>query len=162
MCTLTFVPTEDGYLAGMNRDELFSRPIALPPKIFGKGAMEMVYPEESSGGTWIACNGRGNLLALLNWNGSKSHNLGEKRRTRGLVIPELASELDSLATDSHFRRMNLHGMFPFRWLGFSGAKGSLTSGAGTAWRDGNWYSPGLANIGFHQVSQIHWRQKSGD
>lgn len=118
MCTLTFVPTEDGYLVGMNRDELFSRPIALPPKIFGKGAMEMVYPRESSGGTWIACNSRGNLLALLNWNGSESHNLGEKRRTRGLVIPELASELDSLATDSHFRRMNLHGMFPFRLVGF--------------------------------------------
>src|SRR5271165_5295238 len=48
------------------------------------------------------------------------------------------------------------------WLGFFGAKGSLTSGAGTAWRDGNGYSPGLTNIGFHQVSQIHWRQKSGD
>ncbi len=102
----------------MNRDELFSRPRALPPKIIGKGAMEMVYPRESSGGTWIACNGRGNLLALLNWNGSESHNLGEKRRTRGLVIPELASELDSRATDSHFRRMNLHGMFPYRLVGF--------------------------------------------
>src|SRR5271165_2765715 len=117
MCTLTFVPTEDGYLAGMNRDELFSRPMALPPKIFGKGAMEMVYPEEPSGGTWIACNGRGNLLALLNWNGSEFHNLGEKRRTRGLVIPELAGELDLLATDSNFRRMNLHGMLPFRLVG---------------------------------------------
>ena len=30
----------------MNRDELFSRPIALPPKIFEKGAMEMIYPRD--------------------------------------------------------------------------------------------------------------------
>src|SRR5205823_13200777 len=89
MCTVTFVPSEDEYLVGMNRDELFSRPRALPPKVFVKGAMEMVYPREPSGGTWIACNNQGNLLALLNWNGSLSHNLGEKRRTRGLVIREL-------------------------------------------------------------------------
>src|SRR6266567_137587 len=118
MCTLTFVPTEDGYLAGMNRDELFSRPRALPPKIFVKGAMEMVYPREPSGGTWIACNSQGNLLALLNWNGNESYNLGEKRKTRGLVIPELAGESDLRATDSNFRRMNLHGVFPFRLVGF--------------------------------------------
>ncbi len=118
MCTLTFVPTENGYLVGMNRDELFSRPRALPPKIFVKGAMEMVYPREPSGGTWIACNSQGNLLALLNWNGNESYNLGEKRRTRGLVIPELAGESDLSATDSNFRRMNLHGVFPFRLVGF--------------------------------------------
>jgi transport and Golgi organization protein 2 len=117
MCTLTFVPSEDEYLVGMNRDELFSRPRALPPKVFVKGAMEMVYPREPSGGTWIACNNQGNLLALLNWNGRFSHNLGEKRRTRGLVIRELADEPDLPATDSNFRRMNLHGVFPFRLIG---------------------------------------------
>jgi len=101
----------------MNRDELFSRPRALPPQIFGKGAVEMVYPREPSGGTWIACNSQGNLLALLNWNGNELHNLGEKRRTRGLVIPELAGEPDLPATDSNFRRMNLRGVFPFRLVG---------------------------------------------
>lgn len=117
MCTLTFVPTEDGYLVGLNRDELFSRRIALAPKIFGKGAMEMVYPREPSGGTWIGCNGRGNLLALLNWNGIESHNLGEKRRTRGLAIPDLIGLSDLSTTDSHFQRMNLDGLFPFRLIG---------------------------------------------
>src|SRR6266478_8281550 len=47
------------------------------------------------------------------------------------------------------------------WLGFSGTKGSLTSGAGTAWRGGNWDFPGLANTGFHRVSQIRLQKKSG-
>src|SRR6266702_815736 len=106
MCTLTFVPTEDGYLAGMNRDELFSRPRALPPKIFVKGAMETAYPREPSGGTWIACNSQGNLLARLNWNGNESYNLGEKRKTRGRVVPELAGESDLRATDSNCRKRN--------------------------------------------------------
>src|SRR2546430_16516916 len=53
------------------------------------------------------------------------------------------------------------GFFLSVWLGFSGTKGSLTSGAGTAWRGGNWYFPGLANTGFHRVSQIRLQQKSG-
>ena len=114
MCTLTFVPTEDGYLVGMNRDELLTRRVALPPKRFQRSGMEMVYPSEPSGGTWIACNDRGNLLALLNWNARESPRLGEKRKTRGLVIPELIGEPDLPAADSHFQQMNLDGLFPFR------------------------------------------------
>src|SRR6266704_5675873 len=117
MCTLTFVPAEDGYLVGMNRDELLTRPVALPPKVFERSGIEIVYPQEPSGGAWIACNGQGNLLALLNWSGSESHNLGEKRRTRGLAIPELIGLTDLSATDSHFHQMNLDGLFPFRLVG---------------------------------------------
>src|SRR6266849_5966719 len=117
MCTLTFVSTEDGYLTGMNRDELLTRPPALPPKVFEQHGMEIVYPRESAGGTWIACNGQGNVLALLNWNGGESPYKGEKRRTRGLVIPALIGEPDLSTTDSHYRQMNLDGVFPFRLVG---------------------------------------------
>jgi hypothetical protein len=117
MCTLTFVPTDDGYLVGMNRDELFIRPAALPPKLFERRGIEMVYPREPSDGTWIVCNGRGNLLGLLNWNRSESRNLGEKPRTRGLVIPELLGMTDSSTTDTHFQQMNLDGLFSFRLVG---------------------------------------------
>ena len=111
MCSLTFVPTEDGYLVGMNRDELLTRPVALPPKVFERSGIEIVYPQEPSGGAWIACNGQGNLLALLNWSGSESHNLGEKRRTRGLAIPELIGLTDLSATDSHFHQIWSLGKF---------------------------------------------------
>jgi hypothetical protein len=118
MCTLTFVPTEDGYLAGMNRDELHTRPVASAPEVFERNAMKMVYPLELSGGTWIACNSHGNLLAVLNWNGNDFRNLGEKRKTRGLVIPELIGLPESSTTNSHFHRMDLDGLFPFRLVGF--------------------------------------------
>ena len=151
MCTLSFVPTEDGYLVGMNRDELFSRPSGLPPKIFKKGAMEMVYPREPSGGTWIACNNQGNLLALLNWNGSDSRNFGEKRRTRGLVIPELAREVDLLATDSNFRRMDLHGMFPFRLVGFFRGESTISE-----WR---WDGVARLKLAFSWARK-HWFSSS--
>ena len=68
MCTLTFVPTTDGYLVAMNRDELRIRPVARAPRIHTRNGVEALYPTEPSGGTWIASNRYGNLLALLNWN----------------------------------------------------------------------------------------------
>src|SRR5882672_4551871 len=56
MCTLTFVPTEDGYVAGMNRDEKLIRPHALPPERFDFPGVTVVFPREHSGGTWMGCN----------------------------------------------------------------------------------------------------------
>ncbi len=154
MCTLTFVPTEDGYLVGMNRDELLTRPVALPPKRFQRSGMEMVCPSEPSGGTWIACNDRGNLLALLNWNASGSPRLGEKRYTRGLVIPELIGEPDLPAADSHFHQMNLDAVFPFRLVGVSRSERTINEWRwdGVArrkmefsWARNHWFSSSLSD-----------------
>jgi transport and Golgi organization protein 2 len=117
MCTLTFVPTVDGYLAGMNRDELLTRPAALPPEIHERERMKLVYPREPSGGTWIACNSHGNLLAVLNWNEFQPGSLREKRRTRGLVILCLILEENSFSTDFGLKRLTLDGAFPFRLIG---------------------------------------------
>ena len=117
MCTLTFIPTIDGYLAGMNRDELLTRPTALRPQIHDQNGMEYVCPREPSGGTWIACNSLGNLLALLNWKEVDPASLGEKRRTRGLVIPDLVLEANSVSTGSRLDRLSLEGIFPFRLIG---------------------------------------------
>ncbi len=154
MCTLTFVPAEDGYMVGMNRDELLTRPVALPPRVFERSWIEMVYPRELSGGTWIACNGQGNLLALLNWNASESHNLSEKRRTRGLVIPQLIGLPDSATADSHFQQMNLDGLFPFRLIGvFRSEKvvnewwwdGTAKKFLRLSWARKHWFSSSLSD-----------------
>jgi hypothetical protein len=154
MCTLTFVPADDGYLVGMNRDELLTRPVALPPKVFERSGIEMVYPREPSGGTWVACNGRGNLLALLNWNGSESQHLREKRRTRGLVIPQLIGLPDLSTTDSHFQQMNLDGLFPFRLVGvFRSEKivnewrwdGTAKQSLRLSWARKHWFSSSLSD-----------------
>src|SRR5215467_3040227 len=117
MCTLTFVPTVDGYVAGMNRDEMLTRPAALPPEIHEREGMKVVYPREPSGGTWIACNSRGNLLAMLNWNEVDTRAWGEKSRTRGCLIPELIYEAESSSTDLRLSEMDLFGVFPFRLIG---------------------------------------------
>jgi Transport and Golgi organisation 2 len=154
MCTLTFVPAEDGYLVGMNRDELLTRPVALPPKVVERSGIEMVYPREPSGGTWIACNGNGNLLALLNWNGGESPYSGEKRKTRGLVIPELIGLPDLSTIDARFQQMNLDGLFPFRLAGvFRSEKvvnewrwdGSARQLLRLSWARKHWFSSSLSD-----------------
>lgn len=117
MCTLTFVPTEEGYVAGMNRDENRSRPLAIAPKRFDLRGAASIYPRESSGGTWIGCNSRGSLLALLNWNDARPQFGGTKVRSRGVLIPELIGGDDLVDTHARYARLDLSGVLPFRLVG---------------------------------------------
>src|SRR5262249_45749479 len=117
MCTLTFLPTADGYLAGMNRDELRARPVARPPQVHLADRTKTLYPTEPAGGTWIASNQRGVLLALLNSNDIAAHR-AHSTKSRGFVIPPLIGEADLAAVDSALLRMPLAGILPFRLFGF--------------------------------------------
>jgi Transport and Golgi organisation 2 len=117
MCTLTFAPTKDGFLAGMNRDEQRTRPPALSPALFTVGATQAIYPREAGGGTWIGCNSCGNLFALLNWYSAETSALGPKVRTRGELIPNLVYERDSRSTANRLAAINLAGMHAFRLVG---------------------------------------------
>ena len=117
MCTLTFVPTEDGYVAGMNRDEKLTRARAIPPKRFDFSGGTALFPPENSGGTWIGCNNHGNLLALLNWNDVTPPFGGAAIRSRGVLIPELTGGRDLADTHARFVRLDLDGVSPFRLIG---------------------------------------------
>ncbi len=117
MCTLTFVPTEDGYVAGMNRDEKLTRPRAIPPKRFDFPGATALFPRESSGGTWIGCNSHGNLLALLNWNDVEPRFDGVNLRSRGVLIPELIGGDDFAHAYARYAQLDLNGVFPFRLIG---------------------------------------------
>jgi hypothetical protein len=72
----------------MNRDELRSRLVALPPVAHEAAGIVAVFPNEPGGGTWIGINNAGICLALINW-----HALPAKPVTpgvsRGIVVKEL-------------------------------------------------------------------------
>src|SRR5262249_22211035 len=102
MCTLTLAPTSDGYVVGMNRDEKLTRPKAAIPKRWDLQNAEAIYPSEPSGGTWIACNGHGILLALLNWNDLALKSSTVQLKSRGTVIPQLIKERDSVDVSRSF------------------------------------------------------------
>src|SRR5258708_7071317 len=117
MCTLTFAPNEHGFLVGMNRDELLTRPAAFPPKVLAVGDSESISPSEPEGGTWIACNRFGNLLAILNWRCIDPTLLAEKTMSRGFVIPKLIGGSDRLSAANQFNDLQLAGCLPFRLVG---------------------------------------------
>ena len=149
MCTLSVVPTEEGYLAGMNRDEKLSRAGALRPSCARHGELTALSPREASGGTWIAGNDFGVLLALLNWHQTGGQGWGGKPRTRGSVIPQLIGAADLASMATRLATIRLDGMLPFRLIGvFRGPSaicewrwdGEKIAGLDFPWRRKHWFS----------------------
>jgi len=98
MCTVTVVRLNQDSAGPIrlacNRDELRTRPAALPPEIRRCGDREAIMPIDSvSGGTWIGVNDAGLAATLLNVN--PGHEDGVRRttpmRSRGPLVPQLMS-----------------------------------------------------------------------
>ncbi len=154
MCTLSFLPTKNGYAAAMNRDELFSRAAALRPQKFNMNGTEAIYPREPAGGTWMACDGHGNLLALLNWNVAGVAQLAGKLKSRGEIIPLLIGAQDCLSTEMRFDSLPLEGAFPFRLIGIFrreravrewGWDGTRTRMQQLPWSRNHWFSSSISD-----------------
>ncbi len=155
MCTLTFVPTEDGYVAGMNRDEKRARPPAFFPQRFEFPGSDAIYPHEASGGTWIACNTYGNLLALLNWNDVRLHSMPAGQLSRGALIPELLPAANDLAhVSERYGQLDLAKFMPFRLIGFFFQEsvinewrwgGLLRHELQFAWQKMHWFSSSISD-----------------
>jgi hypothetical protein len=91
MCTVTLIPTQDTLRLACNRDELRSRPAALPPRIEQFGQRRAVLPiDPTSGGTWVAVNDAGLALTLLNVNANQGASPAARAlESRGRIIPAL-------------------------------------------------------------------------
>jgi len=151
MCTLSFLPGEHGYLIAMNRDESKLRPTALPPILHKSGSLSLLYPQEQSGGTWIGANSRGHLFALLNWYSVGTEKLGEKRRSRGEIIPDVLLASDAESANHRLESANFGGIFPFRLLGMF-PKERLV-------REWRWEGNTLSTK-FHDWARQHWFSSS--
>jgi len=89
MCTLTILPTADGFRLGFNRDESRTRPPALPPELRQFGTRQALLPiDPVSGGTWIGVNNSGLVLALMNVYSTQA-SARTFPKSRGMLIPAL-------------------------------------------------------------------------
>jgi hypothetical protein len=93
MCTVSVIAlpgwSSGGFRLACNRDELLSRPIALPPEIHRFRGRRAVIPiDPTSHGTWIAVNDAGVEFALLNLNRRGEQKFAE-RCSRGRIILSL-------------------------------------------------------------------------
>jgi hypothetical protein len=88
MCTLSFIPTNNGYIFTHNRDEHFLRESALAPAIYNTESGELIYPKDGrAGGTWIASDGI-TTICLLNGAFEKHKHQPPYQKSRGLVLLE--------------------------------------------------------------------------
>ena len=91
MCTVTIVPSGDGFRLGCNRDERRDRVVALPPAVHRLRQRTAIFPVDPAGqGTWVGVNGAGVAAALLNRTIDSAAPIGKSSlRSRGLIIPDL-------------------------------------------------------------------------
>lgn len=118
MCTVSVITRNHGYLLAMNRDESIARGAGEPPEIHQLRGTAVIYPSDGAGGTWISANEYGITLALLNWNDVTQPVLNRSKiRSRGQIIPALASASSLAALQAAFGALDLEGIRPFRLVG---------------------------------------------
>jgi hypothetical protein len=91
MCTVTVVPSADGFRLACNRDERRDRRPAQPPVACRLAHRTAVFPiDPVGGGTWVAVNDAGLAAVLLNRTiGPLARTVSPPLRSRGLIIPGL-------------------------------------------------------------------------
>lgn len=119
MCTLSWSRSEKGLEVWFNRDEQKSREVAIPPALQpanGPGKRRFLAPiDPQAGGTWLAANEAGVVVALLNrWHEASSVTA---TRSRGALVWELAGRLGK-GDLSEFGPGDLEGYAPLTLVVF--------------------------------------------
>ena len=86
MCTVTFIPTNQGCIITSNRDEKISREKAISPQEYEIDGKKITFPKDpKAGGTWIV-HTNNKIVVLLN--GAKEKHLAKPfyRKSRGLIV----------------------------------------------------------------------------
>jgi len=111
MCTVTFIPTPDGFYLTSNRDESRERGTARPPEVYSEGIRKLIYPRDAdAGGSWVVLKEKATAAVLLNGAFRKHVRMQPYRVSRGLVLLEIIRKPDPL---EYLARMDLEGVEPF-------------------------------------------------
>lgn len=88
MCTVTYIPTDDGFVLTSNRDEQTLRSTFLPDW-YNHNQQLLIYPKDkAAGGTWIAANKQGKVACLLNGAFENHIKKDKYRKSRGQLLLE--------------------------------------------------------------------------
>ena len=118
MCTVTFIPVGDKFFITSNRDEQQARPTAIPPALYQLRTGLALFPKDSNaGGSWFTIHENGHAVILLNGGWQKHLPAPPYRKSRGLVLLDLADR-DSPA--SAFEEIDLDNIEPFTIVSWQG------------------------------------------
>ncbi len=124
MCTVTFIPTNEGFYFTSSRDEKASR-TTIPPKTYNVGGIDLVFPKDKlAGGTWIASNPIGKTACLLNGAFINHQKAKQYDRSRGLILLE---SFNYVTTPEFCDAVQLNNVEPFTLLTLDYEVGTLNS-----------------------------------
>lgn len=120
MCTVVYLPTENGICLASLRDESPKRKNANVPAIIESNNIYYLSPTDpAAGGTWIGVNQPGSIIVLLN-GGFENHTKTKVyKKSRGLIVSEL------LAKDMPVKEwtvMDMEGIEPYTLIIFTEGK----------------------------------------
>lgn len=115
MCTVSYVPLENGFILTSNRDELAGRPTSLPPDFYvTEEGWSLYYPKDPMGkGSWIATSEDERVVCLLNGAFHAHTHQPPYNRSRGLVV------LEAFQYETPFEfytKVNLEHVEPFTMI----------------------------------------------
>jgi hypothetical protein len=117
VCTVTWVQQPGGYHLLSNRDEKLTRGRAFAPAITECGGVRYIAPIDADfGGTWLAANEFGISVCLLNGDAGTPDTSSTRRRSRGLLLRELAWASTGADCLLSLRQLDLGPYAPFSLL----------------------------------------------
>lgn len=117
MCTVVYLPTENGIRLASLRDESPFRTRATPPVIVQSYPISYLSPTDPvAGGTWVGVNQLANVIILLN--GAFENHVRKESyyKSRGLIVSELlGSEMPVI----EWSMMEMEGIEPYSLIVFT-------------------------------------------
>lgn len=111
MCTVTYLPLNNGdFILTSNRDETPLRK-TIPPKTYFENDVELTYPkDELAGGTWIGTSNKDRLVCLLNGGFENHKRKLPYKMSRGIIVKQILSSDDTVA---YIKQFNFDNIEPF-------------------------------------------------
>ncbi len=114
MCTVTYLPLQDGFILTSNRDEaLLRKPAGLPNTELIAGQQVLFPRDGDAGGTWVATADSGRTVCLLNGAFTWHKHNPPYRKSRGLVVLDFFKSASAPDFNVNY---DLQGIEPFTLL----------------------------------------------
>lgn len=111
MCTVSFVKVSNKVIITSSRDEQLARPNAIEPRKYLVNGKVAFYPKDpKAGGTWYAIDDNGTVLVLLNGADEKHISMVPYRKSRGLIVLDIISEV---SPKDFWNEIDLDNIEPF-------------------------------------------------
>ncbi len=120
MCTVSYIPKENGFILTSNRDESPLRVTRLPMEEVLANGTKIIFPQDASkGGSWIAMDEYGRAACLLN-GAFQNHKKQDKyRASRGKIV---IAAFEAESFESFLSDLSLENIEPFTLLLVSSGK----------------------------------------